>query len=76
MDRDCWLKASTKFSNVCGANPVKNQITSFNGRDSYFDDLALIHTEHQNIQPFILKACKSVNNHPKNIEPNYKLKSL
>ena len=62
--------------NICGASPVNNQIFFFDGHDSHFDDLARIHMDHQNIQPFILKAGDSGNNQPNDNGQNVKLKSI
>ena len=76
MDRYECIKAMTQFSNVCGAYPFNNNITFFCGHDSHFDDCAIIHMEHRNIQPFILKAGDSVNNQPNDNGLNSKLKSL
>ena len=75
-DKYRWIKATTQLSNVCGAYPVKNQIIFFDVHDSHFDDRALIHMEHQNIQPFILKAGDSIKDHPNGNGSNAKLKHL
>ena len=74
MDRDGCLKAMTQLSNVCGTFPVNNQIIFFCVHGSHFDDRALIHMEHQRIQPFVLKSGDSVNNQPNDNGPNSKLK--
>ena len=76
MDRDEWLKATTKFYNICGASPVNNQILLFGGNDSHFNDHALTQMKTKNIQPFILKAGDPINDQPNNNGPNSKLKSL
>ena len=76
MNRDGWLKSTTQLSNVCGDSSVNNQIIFFDGHDSHFDDRTLIHMELQNIQPFLLNAGNSTNNHPNDDFPNAKLKSL
>ena len=65
----------TKLSNVCSAYPVKNQINFFGGQNNHFDDCAIIHAEHQKIQPFILKSGNSVNEQPNDNGTNSKLKS-
>ena len=64
MDRDRWLKAMTKFSNICGASPVNNQILFFDGHDSHLGDHDLTQMLSKNIQPFILKAGDSINDQP------------
>ena len=69
-DRDRWLKAMTKFSNICGASPVNNQILFFDGHDSHFDDHDLTQMQSKNIQPFILKAGDSINDQPNDNGPN------
>ena len=66
----------TKFSNICGASPVKNQILLFNGHDSHFDDRALTQMQRKNIQAFIIKAGDSINNQTNDNMPKSKLKSL
>ena len=71
-----WLKSMTQLSNLCNASPVKNWIIFFNGNDRHFDDRAFIHMEHQNIEPFILKAGDSVKEHPDDNDPNAKLDSI
>ena len=76
MDRDGWLKSMTQFSNICGASPVNNQILLFDGHDSHFDDRALTQMRIKNIQPFILEAGDSINDHPNDNGPNSKLKAL
>ena len=70
MDRDGWIKAMTQFSNICGDNPVKNQILLFDGNDSHLDDRALTQMQSKNIQPFILKAGDPINDHPNDNGPN------
>ena len=75
MDRDRWLKSTTQFSNVCSASPVRN-IFLFNGHNIHFYDREILHKEHRNIQPLILKLGDSVNNHTNDNRPNYKLNSL
>ena len=76
MDRDMWLKATTQFSNICGASPVKNQVIFFDGHDIHFGDRALTQTQRKNIQPFIPKGGDSINNQPNENMPNSKLKAL
>ena len=76
MDRDRWLKAMTKFCNICGDSPVNNQILFFDGHGSHLYDRALTQTQSKNIQPFILKAGDSINNQPNDNGPNSKLKAL
>ena len=76
MDRDGWLKATTQFSNRCGASPVNNQIIFFNGHDSHFGDRTLTQMQRKNIQPFILKAGYFINDRPNDNGPNSKLKAL
>ena len=66
----------SQFSNICGASPVNNQILFFDGHDSHFNDRALTQMQRKNIQPFILKAGESINDHPNNNGPNSKLKSF
>ena len=61
MDRDGWLKAMVKFSNICGASPVNNQIIFFDGHDSHFGDRDLTQMQSKKIQPFVLKAGDSIN---------------
>ena len=63
----------TQISNICGASPVNNQIIIFDGHERDFDDLTLIHTEHQNIQPFVLKSGDSINDQTNYIGSNEKL---
>ena len=76
MDRDGFLKPTTQFYNVCGASTVKNQKIFSDGNDSHFYDCIPMHMERRNIQPFILKAGKSVNAQPNDNGPNSKLKPL
>ena len=57
-------------------NPVKNQIILFDAQSSRFYDHAMIHMEHQNIQPFLLKPGDYVNNQPNDNGLNAKVKSL
>ena len=66
----------TQFSKVCGAYPVNNQILFFDGSDSHFDDGALRKIMWKNIQPFVMKACNSINNYPNYNSPNSKLNSI
>ena len=66
----------SQLSNVCGASPVNNQIIFFDGRDTHFDDCTLIHMEHRNIQPFILKLGNYVKYQPNDNRPDAKLKYL
>ena len=54
MDGNVWIKAETQFSNLCGASPVNNCIHFFGGHNNHFYDRALIHLDHQKIQPFLL----------------------
>ena len=70
MDRDGWLKAMTQFSNICSASPVNNQILFFDGNDSHFINRALTLMQIKNIQPFIVKAGDSINDHPNDNMPN------
>ena len=70
-----WLKSITQSSNLCGASPVNNQIILFYGNDSHFGDSALIHMEHQNIQPLVMKLGDSVNDQINDYGFNSKLKS-
>ena len=74
MDKYGWIEK--KIYNLCRDSPINNGIFSFGKHDSHFDDRALIHTEHQKFQPFILKLGDSGNDHPNDIEPNAKLKSI
>ena len=76
MDRDGWIKATTQFSNICGASPVNNQILFFNGHDSHFDDRLLTQMQSKKIQPFILKAGDSINDQSNDNGPNLRLKAL
>ena len=76
MDRYGWLKSMNRFSAICGTSPVNNQIISFGGYYSHFDDRLLIHMEHQNIRTFLLKAGNSINDQTNYNIPNAKLKSL
>ena len=76
MDRDGWLKSITQLSNLCGASPVKKHILFFDGHDSHFDDGALRQMMCKNIQLFVLKSGKYINDHPNDNGPNAKLKSL
>ena len=76
MDRDEWLKAMTKFFNICSASSVNNQIIFFDGNDIHFYDRAITHMQSKNIQPFILKVGDSINNQPNDNGPNSKLKAL
>ena len=56
MDRDGWIQSMAKFSNICGAFPVNNQIIFFDGHESHFNKRAPRQTECINIQTFVLKA--------------------
>ena len=76
MDRDGWLEAVTQFSKICGASSVNNKIIFFNGHDSHSDDRSLTQMQSKNIQPFILKAGDSINDHPNENGPNSALKDL
>ena len=76
MDIDGWLKAMTQFSNIYGASRINNHILFFNWHYSHFNDRDLTQIKIKNIQPFILKAGDSVNDHPNKNGPNSKLKSL
>ena len=76
MDRDDWLKDMNQFSNICDASPVNNQMLLFDGHDSHFDELALTQIHSKNIQPFILNAGDSMDDHPNENGPNSKLKVL
>ena len=76
MYKDRWLKPITQHSNVCSATSVNNKIIFFDGHGIHFDDRALIHMDHQNIQPFILKAGESVNDQPNDNGTNAKPMSL
>ena len=76
MDRDGWLKSMTKFSNICGASPVNNQILFFDGNDSHFNYRALTQMQMKNIHPFILKTGDSINDQTNDNGPNSKLKAL
>ena len=55
MDRYGWRKATTQFSNICGASPVNNQILLFSGHDSHFDDCYLKKCKGKNSSPSYLK---------------------
>ena len=66
----------TQLSNLCGAYPVNNQILLFDGHTSHFDDGTLRQMMCKNVQPFLLKSGDSINDHPNDIRPNSKLKSL
>ena len=46
IDRGGWLKVMTKFSNICGASPVNNQIIFFGVKCIHFYNRSLIHMEH------------------------------
>ena len=48
MDRDGWLNVMTKFSNICSASPVNNQIIFYNGHDIHFEDYAQTKTQQKN----------------------------
>ena len=76
LDRDRWLKSMTQFSNVCGASPVNNQILFFDGHDSHFDKCTQRQMKCKNIQPFVVKSGKSINDQPNDNGPNAKLNSL
>ena len=76
MDRDWWLKNIPQLFNVFSASPVNNQIILFNDHASHFYDRELIHMEHQNIQPFILKAGPSVNDQSNDNGPNVNMEYL
>ena len=76
MYRDGCLKAMNQLSNICGANPINNQILFFDGHDSQFDDRALTKMKIKNIQPFILKAGESINDQPNDNVHNSKLKAF
>ena len=49
MGRDGCLKVTTKFSTVCGASTIKNQIILFDGHDIHFDECELLYIEDKNI---------------------------
>ena len=66
----------TQFSNICGTSPINNQILFFDGHDSHFEDRALTQMQSKNIQPFILKAGDSINDHTNDNGPNSTLKAL
>ena len=75
MDRHGLIKATNQFSTVCGASTINNQIIFVNGHVSHFNGRALRLAEDQNIQPVVLKAGNSGNNHPNHNYTNEKLKS-
>ena len=66
----------TQFSNMYGAYPLNNQIISFDGHDSHFDNRPLIKMKCKNIKLFVLKAGDSINRPTNNNGPNSRLKSL
>ena len=76
IDKDGCLKAMTRFSNICGASPVNNQILFFDRHDSRFDDRSLTRMQIKNIQPFILNVDDSINDQTNDNGPNSKLKAL
>ena len=76
MDRGGWLKAATQFSDICGASPSKNQILFLNVHDGHFYKRSLIQMKSENIQPLIIKAGESINDHTNDHGPNSKLKAL
>ena len=76
MDRYGWLKTMIQFYNLCGTSLVKDQILSFNGNDSHFDNRALIQINYSNIQKFVLKSGDSTNDQSNDNGPNSKLKYL
>ena len=76
MDIYGWLKSMTQFSNLCGASPVNNYILFFHGHNSHFKDVLLRQIMCKNAQPFVIKSGDSSNDHPNDIGPNSKLKSL
>ena len=76
MDIDGWLKSMTQFSNICGDSPVDNQIIFFDVHDSNFYNHALTQIKSKKIQPFILKAGDSINDHSNENGPKSKLKAL
>ena len=76
MDRYGWLTAVTQLINVCNASPVNNQILSFDGHSSHFNNGALRQMMRKNIQPFVLKYGDSITNQLNDNGPNAKLKSL
>ena len=45
MYRDRRLKYTTQLSNLYGTSPVNNKVIFFDGHDSHFDVIALIHIE-------------------------------
>ena len=54
--------------------PCQQWNNFFDEHDRQFDYHTIIHTEHRNIQPFILKPVKYINNKPNDNVPNFKLK--
>ena len=76
MDRYGWIKSMNQLSNLWGASPIKNQILFFDVHESHFEYVTLIHMMCKNIQPFVLKEGKQINDQPNDNVPNTKVKPL